>query len=275
MSTEGGVQNAPLNAKELGARAFALFTKPPQRWAGRKLDTKTIDDFHKNMRDSGYLPEHVLPHDGYLINIGNPDKEKRRKSLESLVFELTRCRELGLVNLNIHPGSHLRQVSENQCLDFIAECINRSHGETEGVAVVLENTAGQGSNVGYCFEHLAYIIDRVEDKSRIGVCLDTCHTYAAGYDIKTKSGYARTMKEFGAVVGFEYLRGAHLNDAKSELASRVDRHESIGMGTLGKEPFRFVMNDPGFDELPLILETVDDSLWPGEIRLLYRLAAKP
>jgi deoxyribonuclease-4 len=226
------------------------------------------------MAETGYLPEHVLPHDSYLINIGNPDPAKRARSEDAFVDELQRCGRLGLTCLNIHPGSHLGMAAEDECLALIADSINRALEKTEGVTVVLETTAGQGTNVGYRFEHLAATIDMVEDKSRIGVCIDTCHIFAAGYDIRTRKAYDKTMALFDRVIGFDYLRGAHLNDAKVALGSRVDRHQSLGMGTLGIEPFRLIMNDPRFDEVPMILETIDDELWPREIRRLYEMEGR-
>ena len=269
VSTAGGVQNAPVNAIAIGAKAFALFTKNQRQWYAKPYDTATIDEFCKNMQKCGYAPEHVLPHDGYLINLGNPDKGKRKMSLDSFIDELTRCQQLGLLYLNTHPGSHLRQVSEEECLGSIAECIKYAHDNTKDVAVLLETTAGQGSNVGYTFEHLAYIIDKVEDKSRIGICFDTCHTFAAGYDLRTIDSCKKVFSELDKIVGLEYLKGIHLNDAKSEYSSRVDRHQSIGKGNLGLEIFKFLMNDSRFEEIPMILETIDDSIWKKEIKLLY------
>lgn len=269
--TTGGVHNAPLNAQSIGATAFGLFTKNQRRWIAKPLDTQTIDAFKKNLYDTGYLPRHVLAHDSYLINIGNPDKDARKQSFGAFVDELNRCSQLGLPSLNIHPGSHLNNCSEQECLGFIAKSINRALDLTEGVSVVLENTAGQGSNVGYRFEHLAEIIEQVTDKSRIGICLDTCHTFAAGYDLRTKEAYESTINELDRVVGLRYLRGAHLNDSKTPLGSRVDRHQSIGKGELGAAAFGFLMNDQAFEEIPLILETIDESLWPSEITTLYSM----
>lgn len=269
VSTEGGVQNAPCNAQAIGAKAFALFTKNQRQWVAKPYDTITIDAFLGNMEKTGFKPAHVLPHDSYLINLGNPDNEKRKKSLESFIDELTRCHQLGLLYLNTHPGSHVQQTTEEKCLSLIADSINEALGKTTGVTVVLENTAGQGSNVGYRFEHFAAIIDKVNDKSRIGICFDTCHAYAAGYDLHTRQACTAVFKELDSVIGLSYLRGIHLNDAKSEFASRVDRHHSIGEGTLGMEIFKFLMNDPRFDEIPMILETIDETIWAEEIKLLY------
>ena len=271
VSASGGVYNAPLNAKSIGAKAFALFTKNQRQWKAKPLDDKTIEKFKINLKESGIEPKHVLPHDSYLINLGHPEDEKRQKSLDSFIDEVRRCEQLGLDKLNFHPGSHLKKISEEECLDRIAEAMNITLNETEGVTLVIENTAGQGSNLGYKFEHLAYLIDKCEDKSRVGVCLDTCHTFTAGYDLRTKEAYDTTMKMFDEIVGFEYLKGMHINDSKPPLGSRVDRHHSLGLGELGWEPFRYIMNDPRLDDIPLILETIDESIWAQEIQALYDL----
>ncbi len=273
VSISGGVQNAPLNAASLGATAFGMFTKNQRRWDAAPLDEKTIILFKKNLIDNGFKPSSVLVHNSYLINIGNPQKEPWEKSYTAFVDELSRCSQLGLQYLNIHPGSHLKLCSETECLSIIAQSINRAFEETQEVVVVLENTAGQGSNVGYRFEHLAEIIDQVNNKQRIGVCLDTCHLFSSGYDISTKDAYESTMDEFGSIVGFDFLRGVHLNDSKVPLGSKVDRHHSIGKGILGLEPFSFIMNDRRFDQIPMVLETIDETLWASEIQLLNSLVS--
>lgn len=271
VSTQGGVENAPLNAMKIGAKAFALFTKNQRQWRAKPLSDQSREAFAKNLDESGIRPDLVLPHDTYLINLGHPDEEKRKKSLDAFIDEAMRCQQLGLTKLNFHPGSHLREISEEQCIENIIECMNAAIEATEEVMLVIENTAGQGSNVGYRFEHIAAMIEGVKDKKRVGVCFDTCHAFAAGYDLRTREAYEATMKQFGDIIGFQYLAGAHLNDAKSALGSRVDRHQSIGKGELGLEPFRFLINDPRFDDIPLILETIDKSIWPEEIKLLYGL----
>ena len=270
-SAAGGVFNAAINAKNIGAQAFALFTKNQKRWDAKPLDSATIDKFKKELEEACIEAKHVLPHDSYLINLGHPELEKREKSLTAFIDELERCDLLGLDRLNFHPGSFLKKIPEEECLDAIAESINYAHGKTNNVKCVLENTAGQGSNLGWKFEHLAHIINKVEDKSRIGVCLDTCHMFTAGYDIRTRETYDISMAEFGNIVGFEYLMGMHLNDSKPDLGSHVDRHESIGKGKIGIDAFRFIMNDERMDDIPLILETIDDSIWKQEIELLYSL----
>jgi len=271
VSAGGGVENAPLNAKAIDAKAFALFTKNQRQWKAKPFTNDNIEKFKENCKDCGYLPEHVLPHDSYLINLGHPEKEGLEKSRDAFLDEMQRCEQLGLTMLNFHPGSHLKKIEEDACLKRIAESINISLDKTKGVSAIIENTAGQGTNMGFRFEHLAAIIDNVDDKDRVGVCLDTCHTFTAGYDLRTKKAFKATMDEFEKVVGFKYLSAMHLNDSKPDLGARVDRHQSIGKGKLGVEPFRFIMNDKRFDEIPMVLETIDDTIWAEEIELLYSL----
>jgi deoxyribonuclease IV len=273
VSAAGGVEYAPLNARAIGATAFAMFTKNQRQWRAKPLDRHSVEAFNRNLADCGLTPAQVLVHDSYLINIGNADEAKRQKSFDAFVDELRRCEALGLPLLNIHPGSHLNQVSEDECLGLIADAVNRALASTRGVTVVLENTAGQGTSVGYRFEHLGTIIDRVEDKPRIGICIDTCHAFAAGYDLTTDEGYEETMELVDRTVGLSYLRGMHLNDAKSALASRVDRHQSLGKGHLGLDAFRRIMQDKRLDRIPLILETIDEALYAQEIALLREMAA--
>ena len=272
VSASGGVENAPLNAMQVGATAFALFTKNQRQWFSAPLSEKSVVSFKENLEKSGISPDYVLPHDSYLINLGSPDAEGLEKSRNSFLEEMQRCEQLGLKMLNFHPGSHLKQISLEACLTLIAESINMALDKTTGVSAIIENTAGQGSNVGFSFQHLAYIIDKVEDKSRVGTCIDTCHTYSAGYDLKTETGYQQAWSEFDSEVGFKYLRAIHLNDTKKELGSRVDRHESIGKGLLGMEFFERFMKDPRFDNMPLILETPDETLWVEEIKMLQEIA---
>jgi len=274
VSASGGVENAPLNAHRIGAKAFALFTKNQRQWVAKPLTAESIEIFRENLEKYGFHPDHVLPHDSYLINLGHPEKEALEKSRAAFLDEMQRCEQLGLNRLNFHPGSHLNKVSEEQCLRTIAESVNMALDKTRGVTAVIENTAGQGSNLGFAFEQIRYIIDHVEDKNRVGVCIDTCHAYSAGYDIKTEEGYRKTFEQFDEVIGFSFLKGMHLNDTKKELGSHVDRHHSLGKGLLGLDVFRRIMNDPRFDDLPLILETPDDSLWAEEIRLLYSFIRK-
>jgi len=272
VSASGGVENAPRNAHEIGATAFALFTKNQRQWAAPALSAEQIAAFREACRNYGYTPQQILPHDSYLINLGHPEEEGLQKSRASFLHEMQRCEALGLDRLNFHPGSHLNKISEQESLSLVAESINIALAKTKGVTAVIENTAGQGSNLGYAFWHLAYIIERVEDKSRVGVCLDTCHSFAAGYDLSTELGCEMVFREFDEVVGFEYLRGMHLNDALKTVGSRVDRHSPLGEGFLGITPFRYIMQDKRFDDIPLILETPDESRWPEEIALLKSFA---
>ena len=272
VSASGGVENAVKNAKDIGATAFALFTKNQRQWLAPALSENQIAIFKQAMAEAGYNAAMVLPHDSYLINLGHPDEDGLEKSRESFFEEMHRCELLGLDRLNFHPGSHLKRISDEGSLDRIAESINMALERTTGVTAVLENTAGQGSNLGYKFEHLAYIIDRVEDKSRVGVCLDTCHTFAAGYDLRTKEACDATFAEFDRIVGFSYLRGMHLNDAMRPLGSRIDRHSPLGDGEIGWECFKYIASDSRFDNIPLILETPDEARWAEEISKLKEFA---
>ena len=274
VSTAGGVHTAPQRAQALGATAFAIFTRNQRRWAAKPLAEEEVDAFRGQCAAAGIPLHRVLPHAGYLINLGAPDAEIVRKSQAGFLDEFERCRRLGLRCLNFHPGSHLGRMRDAACTEQITSFLNRAIAEIPGVIAVYECTAGQGSHLGHSFEQLAALIDGIEDKSRIGVCLDTCHLHAAGYDLTTADAYERTMREFEQVVGLHYLAGAHLNDSKTELGSRVDRHESLGKGTMGWEPFRLLMNDPRFDDLPLITETVDRELWAQELTQLRALVGQ-
>lgn len=269
VSAAGGVENAPLNAQKLGAKAFALFTKNQRQWVAKPLTEQSIEAFKSNLEMVGIAPEHVLPHDSYLINLGHPEAEGIEKSRNAFIDEMQRCQQLGLKLLNFHPGAHLNKIDESISLDRVAESINIALDQTKGVTAVIENTAGQGTNLGYTFEHLAQIIDGVEDKSRVGVCIDTCHTFTAGYDMRTPETCDETFSAFDQIVGFKYLSGVHLNDSKPDLGSRVDRHHSLGLGKLGLEVFKYIMNSDHFDEIPMVLETIDDTIWAEEIALLY------
>ncbi len=272
VSASGGVENAPRNARDIGASAFALFTKNQRQWAAPALTEAQIEAFRDACRECGYTAAQILPHDSYLINLGHPEAEGLAKSRESFFGEMARCEALGLDRLNFHPGSHLKKIGEEESLRRVAESINMALDRTHGVTAVIENTAGQGSNLGYSFEHLAYMIDRVEDKSRVGVCIDTCHAFAAGYDLATAEACERTFDEFDRTVGFGFLRGMHLNDAMKPLGSRVDRHAPLGEGSIGLDAFRYIARDSRFDGIPLILETPDEARWPEEIALLKSFA---
>lgn len=278
VSAGGGVENAPLNANAIGATAFALFTKNQKQWFAPDLSDKSISLFRQRCNEFGYKPCSILAHDSYLINLGHPDNESLAKSRDSFIKEMARCQALGLDRLNFHPGSHLREISETECIRRISESINMALDKTVGVIAVIENTAGQGSNIGYRFEHIAEIIDGVEDKSRVGFCIDTCHAFASGYDVRPDTqadlfqteatGYESVMTAADKIIGLQYLKGMHLNDAKKPLGSKVDRHDSIGKGEIGIALFKAIMQDKRTDVIPLILETPDETLWADEITLL-------
>lgn len=268
VSAAGGLHNAPKNALKVGATAFALFTKNQRQWKAKPLNDEDISQFKEAMKTCGYTPKQVLPHDSYLINLGNPDPEKRQKSLDAFIQEMQRVEQLGLESLNFHPGSHLNLISPDESISLVAEAIDLAVSETDGVSAVIETTAGQGSNLGRSFEEIAAIIDKLKQPERVGVCIDTCHIFAAGYDIRTEEAYEAVMEDFERLIGFEKLMGFHLNDAKSELGSRVDRHNSLGKGNIGLDAFAFIMRDPRTDEIPFILETIEPELWPEEISTL-------
>lgn len=267
VSASGGVENAPINAHNIGAKAFALFTKNQRQWVSKPLTDESISLFKENCEKYNLSSDYILPHDSYLINLGHPEAEALEKSRAAFLDEMQRCELLGLKLLNFHPGSFLKKTTVENCLDTIAESINLTLDKTQGVTAVIENTAGQGTNLGYEFEQLAYIINRVEDKSRVGICLDTCHTFTAGYDLV--NNYDQVFDDFEKIVGFNYLRGIHLNDSKKEVGTKVDRHDSIGKGFIGAPFFEKMMNDPRFDNMPIILETPDETIWADEIKWLY------
>lgn len=274
VSASGGVENAPINAHKIGAKAFALFTKNQRQWFAKALTNENIDRFKENCKKFGFDADYILPHDSYLINLGHPEEEGIKKSRASFLDEMQRCEQLGLNRLNFHPGSHLKKISIDECLARISESINIALNKTKGVTAVIENTAGQGTNLGHTFEQIAQIIDKVEDKSRVGVCIDTAHTLASGYEIRTKEGFKKTCEAFENTIGFRYLKGIHLNDSKKELGTRVDRHDSIGKGVMTMQTFELIMNDTRFDNMPIILETPDDTIWAEEITILYGLIKK-
>lgn len=271
VSAAGGVENAPVNAHNIGATAFAFFTKNQRQWQAKPLTDKSIQLFKERCDHYGFKPEQILPHDSYLINLGHPEQEALKKSCAAFIDEMERCMQLGLDRLNFHPGSHLRTIDISHCLQRIAESINIALNKTKGVIAVIENTAGQGSNLGWRFEELAEIIEHVEDKTRVGVCLDTCHAFAAGYDLRSDAACKETFKQFANIVGFEYLKGMHINDSKGSLGSRKDRHHSLGQGEIGWDAFRYIMQDNRFDGIPMMLETIDDSIWAEEISALRML----
>jgi deoxyribonuclease-4 len=268
VSAAGGVQNAPAIAAKIGATAFALFTKNQRQWTAKPLTAENIEGFKSECSKYGYNSGQILPHDSYLINLGHPEKDALEKSRNAFYDEMQRCQQLGIDRLNFHPGSHLKKIPPDQCLRNIADSINYALEQTENVIAVIENTAGQGTNLGYSFEQLATIIHNVEDKSRVGVCVDTCHGFAAGYDFSSEEGYSMLWKQFEQTIGFEYLKGMHLNDAKKELGSRVDRHAPLGQGYIGEEAFVRLMKDSIIVGIPFILETPESERWADEITLL-------
>jgi len=274
VSAAGGVENAPLNAAAIGANAFALFTKNQRQWNAKPLTSDSIAAFKANCADKGFLAEQILPHDSYLINLGHPEADPLQRSRTAFIDEMHRCQQLGLCYLNFHPGSHLKKIDERLCLSRIAESINIALSESEGVTAVLETTAGQGTNLGWRFDELAQIIDQVDDQSRVGVCIDTCHIFAAGYDLRTPEDCEKSFGEFERLVGFDKLCGMHINDAKSTYASRVDRHHSLGMGEIGWAPFKHIMQDDRFRGVPLCLETIDETIWAEEIIQLRTFAGE-
>lgn len=271
VSVEQGVSRAPLNAHLIGAKSFALFTRNPSRWTSKPITNGEAEAFKENCAAYGYTPDVILPHDSFLINLGSPDKEKLEKSRAAFLDEMRRCEQLGLTMLNFHPGSHLREMDTDACLDLIADSLNMILDKTSGVKAVIENTAGQGSNLGYTFEQLAHIIDKVEDKTRVGVCIDTCHAYTAGYDMLDEESYAATWSSFGDIVGWDYLCGMHLNDTLKGLGSKIDRHAPLFTGRLNEWFWHRLMNDPRMDNIPLILETPNEEIWEEEIRKLYEM----
>lgn len=271
VSSEQGVSHAPLNAHLIGAKSFALFTRNPSRWTSKAIPAAEAEAFRENCAAYGYTPDVILPHDSFLINLGSPDADKLEKSRKAFLDEMCRCEQLGLTMLNFHPGSHLRGLETDACLDLIAESVNMILDKTSGVKAVIENTAGQGSNLGCTFEQIAHIIDRIEDKDRVGVCIDTCHAYTSGYDMVSQEAYDKTWRDFDSVIGMKYLCGMHLNDTMKNLGSKIDRHASLFTGNLKEEFWRRLMNDPRMDGIPLILETPNEEIWSEEIRQLYAM----
>ncbi|XP_077980275.1 putative endonuclease 4 [Glandiceps talaboti] len=271
VSIAGGIENAVTNAVDIGAKAFALFLRSQRQWVTKPLKIDAAERFKENCRIHAFPSHLIIPHGSYLMNCGSPNEETLEKSRNTLVDELKRCEMLGLTMFNFHPGSSCGEISVEECLDRIGESINQAHAKTVGVVTVIENMSCQGSTVGGKFEELKGIIDRVKDKSRVGVCLDTCHAFAAGHNIATEEGYDKVMSEFDNIVGFEYLKAVHLNDSMGDLGCHRDRHENIGKGKIGLSGFRKLMNDPRFDNIPMVLETPADIGYDKEIKQLYSL----
>ncbi|KJE93875.1 endonuclease IV [Capsaspora owczarzaki ATCC 30864] len=276
VSTAGGVQNAPVNAALVGATAFAMDTRSKRKWDSPPYTAATIQAFRKACCEHGYQPHQILPHGSYLINAGSPVPEILAKSRAALIEEVQRCEQLGLSQYNFHPGSTVGLCTTEKCIETIAESIDLAVGASKAVTVVVESMTGSGNVIGGKFEHLRDIIAHVKDKTRIGVCLDTCHMFAAGFDLRTRAEYDKVMNDFDRIVGFQYLRGLHLNDSKGELGCNRDRHENIGKGKLGLSAFELIMNDERFRNIPMILETpvsaeVESDGYKKEIELLQSM----
>ena len=274
VSASGGVFNAPLNAAAIGADTFALFTKNQRQWNAPPLKPEDIARFQANCQQHNFDLSMILPHDSYLINLGQPDPVKRANAVKAFTDELRRCAVLGLTMLNFHPGSHLKLVSEAEGCKLIADSVRQALEEVPGVCAVFENTAGQGSNLGYTFEQLADMLEAVDMPERTGVCIDTCHAFAAGYELATDEGFEKTFADFDRLIGLKNLRGMHLNDSKGEFGGKLDRHAPLGKGTLGMALFEKIASDSRFENIPLILETPDESLWQNEIAHLRKIAGK-
>ena len=272
VSISGGVENAPLNASSIGATAFAMFTKNQRQWNAPAYKEQSVSAFKENCALHGYDAAGILAHDSYLINLGQPDPAKRAAAVGAFADELARCRALGVRLLNFHPGSSLKAVSDEEDIALIASSVRQALDQVPDVVAVFENTAGQGSNLGWNFEQLSAMIEQTGRPERCGVCLDTCHAFASGMDLSTGEGYEKFWADFDRVIGLKYLRGMHLNDAKGVCGGRLDRHESIGKGNIGMECFRRLMRDPRTENIPLILETPDETLWSEEIALLRSFA---
>lgn len=269
VSSEPDVSFAPGYAHAIGARAMALFTAPQDKWRAPDPTPVVCRAFREECDKYGFTPAQILPHAGFMINLAGPDKRKLLISRLAFEDEMRRCSLLGLTMFNFHPGSTVGKIADDEALAQIAQTLNMVHRKVPGVKTVLENTAGQGSNLGWQLAHLGRIIELVDDKERMGVCIDTCHAFAAGYDLATPQGYDIFWKEFDSVIGRDYLCGMHLNDAKRPVGSRLDRHEVTGQGHIGEEFFKRLLADPRTDGIPLILETPDEENWPREIQRLY------
>ncbi|KAK7203347.1 Apn1 protein [Myxozyma melibiosi] len=271
VSSAKGVFNAVTNSNRTGGNAFALFVKPQRRWTASPLKPEEISEFGKLAKELDYdLKKHALPHGSYLINLANLDKDKNKQAYDAFLDELKRCEQLGIGHYNFHPGSTLGN-DRATALKQLATNVNRAIKETSSVKIVLENMAGHGNLIGSTWEDLKEVIDMVEDKTRVGVCIDTCHTFAAGFDIRTQELYDKMWEEFDRVVGLKYLSSIHLNDSKAPLGSNRDLHQNIGLGFLGLESFRVLMNTKHVEGLPMILETPngeDETVWAREIKYI-------
>ena len=270
LSASDGFLAMGRTALSIGANTFQFFTRNPRGSRAKDLDPADAAALRDLLARHGFGP--IVAHAPYTLNLCGAEEKNRIFARETMADDLARLEHVPGQYYNFHPGSHLQKITEQESLDRIAESINMALDRTHGVTAVIENTAGQGSNLGFRFEHLAYLIERVEDKSRVGVCIDTCHAFAAGYDLRTREACDATFAELERVVGFGYLKGMHLNDAMKILGSRVDRHTPLGEGMIGMECFRYIASDKRFDGIPLILETPDEERWPEEIAMLKAFA---
>lgn len=271
-STAGGLQNALFEGVEIGATTVQIFTSNQRQWKQRELDDVIINNWKKAVEETGMRD--IMSHDSYLINLGSPDPESLEKSRAAFRAEVIRCRQLGITYLNFHPGAALKESPE-RCLDTIAESLLQLEEllPDSQTRLLLEATAGQGSSLGYTFEQLAYILSKTKNKLPMGVCIDTCHIFVAGYDLRTDEACDQTLKEFDRVVGLENLYAFHLNDSTKGLGSKVDRHKPLGQGTIGIECFKYLMTDKRTRHLPKYLETPDGPpLWKEEIKMLRNFA---
>lgn len=261
VSISGGIENAILSGNELQCNAIQIFSKQQLRWNAKPLLEKEIAPYRESIKKSAI--KSVIIHDSYLINLGSPDKENLIKSREAFLEEVIRAESLNAAGLVLHPGSHGNKITEDECMKVIAESIAITLDKTKGFTTKLfiENTAGQGNTVGYTFEQLAKIIDLVSGKDRIGVCFDTCHAFASGYEIRNEKAYEEIFRRFNDLIGLDKIHVFHINDSKRDRGTRVDRHENIGIGLMGKEPFRYLVNDIRFKNIPMILETPGGDAW--------------
>lgn len=269
-----GIEKVPEYAKSIGADAFAIFLKNQRSWKLPKIDLKKIELFKKNLKKFNFHKRNILPHSIYLINLGSPEKDTRKNSYEAFLFELKQVENLELLYLNLHPGSGKGKQSKEKTMEYISNLINNALKKTKKAIVVLENTSGAGGQVGSNFEELFYIYKMIKDKKRIKFCLDTCHLFQSKYDLRSFKNYEKTFQEFEFFFKKKLIAGLHLNDSKAPFGKKIDRHEHIGKGQIGILPFKRIMNDERFEEMPLILETPWNGMWVEEIKLLKNFIKK-
>lgn len=269
VSISGSLSLAPKRAREIGASGFGIFTRNQRQWISKPLSDEEIALFKQSLEENGYTRDMVLPHDSYLINLGNPDEEKRKKSLDAFIEEERRVSQLGLRYLNFHPGSHVNQIDPDGCLSLIAESLSKAMEAVPDVEPVLEITAGMGSNMGSRIEELRSIIERCGNDPRLGVCIDTCHAFQSGYDLSEPKKAEAFFDELDGMLPGR-LKGLHLNDAKAPCGKHLDRHESLGKGQIGLDTFLWISEQRRFENIPMVLETPNETLWPEEVRMLLK-----